>query len=63
MYVTESLCHTPETNRTLYISCISIKKKDVKGNSQTWRKCLQNIYPTKDLYLDKYKELLKLNNK
>ena len=27
MYVTESVCHTPETNRTLYISCISIKKK------------------------------------
>ena len=27
MYITESLCCTPETNRTLYINYTSIKKK------------------------------------
>ena len=27
MYITESLCYTPETNATLSINCSSIKKK------------------------------------
>ena len=60
MYVTESLCYTPETNRTCTSAVFQLKKiflrikkkKDMKGNSQAWRKCLQNIYPTKNLYLE-----------
>lgn len=65
----ESLCHTPESNLTLGVNYISIKKaKNIKGTIKKVKKQKQNERETivnytfrKDIVSKIYKELFKCN--